>query len=128
MGLVMFCAIAFAVPDTGLRNTLIGGLTASVGAAVAFYFSTKSSEDARRDMMGVQKDMLDAATGTETVPNLKGLPKQEAVTKLGTTSLKLQVAPGSPEDGRIRDQDPTADSVVRKGSAVVVTLEPNPQS
>src|SRR5437016_14228215 len=38
LGLVMFCAFSFAVDDATLRSTLIGGLTASVGAAITFYF------------------------------------------------------------------------------------------
>ena len=34
-GLVLFCAVTFAVNDPNLRSTVFGGLTASVGAAVA---------------------------------------------------------------------------------------------
>jgi hypothetical protein len=50
-GLLLFCAVAFAIDDQSLRSTLIGGLVASASAAVAFYFSSKSSDQARSDML-----------------------------------------------------------------------------
>ena len=54
-GLVLFCAVTFAIPDANLRSTLFGGLTTSVGAAVAFYFSSKSSDQARKDILDALK-------------------------------------------------------------------------
>src|SRR6266516_3437160 len=48
-GLVLFGAVTFAINDPKLRSTVFGGLTASVGAAVAFYFSSKTSDQARQD-------------------------------------------------------------------------------
>ena len=42
MGLLVFCAAALYLPDTSTRSTMFGGLIASVGAAVAFYFSSKA--------------------------------------------------------------------------------------
>lgn len=50
MGLLGFCAAAFAINDTSLRSTLFGGLVTSVGAAVAFYFASKASDNARADV------------------------------------------------------------------------------
>lgn len=52
IGLLIFCGAAFLVDDTTLRSTLVGGLVASVGAAVAFYFSSKSADQARADILG----------------------------------------------------------------------------
>ncbi|GAA4474307.1 hypothetical protein GCM10023094_09680 [Rhodococcus olei] len=115
VGLVLFCAFTFAVDDTALRSTLIGALTASVGAAVAFYFSTKSSEQARQDL-------LNATVGTETVPNLDHKSHDDAKTALGMTSLKFELAPGSPTTGTVSSQQPPAGTVALKGSSVVVTL------
>jgi hypothetical protein len=51
MGLLVFCAAAFLVEETSLRSTLFGGLIASVSAAVAFYFSSKSADQARSDIL-----------------------------------------------------------------------------
>ena len=50
MGLLGFCAAAFAMDDTALRSTLFGGLVTSVGAAVAFYFASRASDAARADV------------------------------------------------------------------------------
>ena len=50
-GLLAFCAAAFWIDDPQLRNTLIGGLVASAGAATAFYFSSKGADQARTDIL-----------------------------------------------------------------------------
>ena len=121
-GLLLFCAVTFSVNDPDLQNTIFGGLTASVGAAVAFYFSSKSSDQARQDI-------LNAAFGTEAVPDLTGLTEDQATALLGKTSLRLEVSPDSSSaaDAKVASQQPPKDSVVRKGSSVVVTL-PAPAS
>jgi hypothetical protein len=118
-GLVLFCAVTFAINDPNLRSTVFGGLTASVGAAVAFYFSSKASDQAR-------KDILSATFGTETVPDLSKMTEADATTTLGKTSLKLQVSPDSSKDADavVTTQQPPKDSVVTKGSTLVVTLGP----
>jgi len=54
-GLVLFCAVTFAINDPNLRSTVFGGLTTSVGAAIAFYFSSKSSDQARQDILDALK-------------------------------------------------------------------------
>ena len=86
IGLVLFCGVALFLSDTNLRSVLIGGLAASTGTAVAFYFSSKASDQARQDI-------LNATFGTETVPDLKGCTRDEAMRRLGQTSLQLVVDP-----------------------------------
>jgi hypothetical protein len=115
LGLLTFCAFAFAINDTSLRSTLIGGLIASVGSAVAFYFSTKSADKARQDVVA-------AAAGTEPVPNLSGKTVQEASEALGRTSLRLAVRDGAVPAGHVSEQFPAASSDAPKGSAVQVTV------
>lgn len=51
IGLLAFCGMSFSIDDSSLRSTLFGGLIASVGAAVAFYFSSKSADQARSDIL-----------------------------------------------------------------------------
>ena len=63
-GLLILGAASFGIGDETVRSTLLGGIVASTGAVVAFYFSGKHAEQARQDMM-------DAAFGTVTVPNLR---------------------------------------------------------
>lgn len=118
-GLVLFCGATFAINDPNLRSTVFGGLTASVGAAVAFYFSSKASDQAR-------KDILSATFGTETVPDLNNKTEAGATAALGRTSLKLEVSGDSSKDANavVKTQLPPKDSVVMKGSSVVVTLGP----
>jgi hypothetical protein len=51
LGLLAFCAASFRIDDSTLRSTLFGGLITSVGAAIAFYFSSKSADQARTDIL-----------------------------------------------------------------------------
>jgi hypothetical protein len=51
IGVLALAVLSFAVDDTTLRSTLVGALTASAGGAVAYYFSTKASADARKDFI-----------------------------------------------------------------------------
>jgi hypothetical protein len=62
IGLLIFCAAAFLINDTSLRSTLFGGLVASVGAAVAFYFSSKTADQARTDILNAAVAMSQGAT------------------------------------------------------------------
>jgi hypothetical protein len=99
--LALFCAVTFAIDNSNLQNTIFGGLIASVGAAVAFYFSSKSSDQARADI-------LNATFGTETVPDLAGLAEDEATALLGKTSFKLEVRPEQFHGCERQGQQPAA--------------------
>lgn len=63
-GLLIFCATAFVVGDSALRSTLFGGLVASVGAAVAFYFSSKTADQARSDVLNAAVALSQGPAGT----------------------------------------------------------------
>jgi uncharacterized membrane protein len=52
IGLLIFCGATLLSSNTSLQSTLFGGLVASTGAAVAFYFSAKGTEQARADILG----------------------------------------------------------------------------
>jgi predicted membrane-bound spermidine synthase len=125
LGLLIFCAMTFAVTDTTLRSTVLGGLTASVGAVIAFYFSAKSGEQARKDLMEAHKDALNAAVGTETVPDLVAMTQAEAATTMSTMPLTLQVDPGKPPAGptsTITGHNPKPGSTVPKGAGITVSF------
>lgn len=116
IGLLLFCALTFAVADTTLRSTLIGGLTASVGSAIAYYFSSKSAEQARQDLM--------SAHAAEIVPDLRGMPEDKAAGTLGKTSLRLVIDPTGSKDPTaiVESQHPDGGTSAAKGSPVQVTL------
>lgn len=118
IGLIVFCAFAFAVNDSTLRSTLIGGLIASVGSAVAFYFSSKAADKARQDVANA------ATLGTDLVPSLIGKTQDEAAQILGKTSFSLVEDPGRPQDqgSKISTQNPAAYSNAPRGSSIVVTF------
>lgn len=60
MGLLVLCAAAFLINDTSARSTLFGGLITSAGAAVAYYFSTKTAEEARAAIVDAATTMAQA--------------------------------------------------------------------
>jgi hypothetical protein len=113
-GLLIFCAVALAINDPSLRSTLFGGLIASVGAAVAFYFSAKSSDQAR-------KDILTASLGTAEVPKLEGLTVAQAQAAISKTPLQLVVSTQNAQSSDVvTDQSPAPNTDVRNGSRVLV--------
>jgi hypothetical protein len=113
-GLLIFCAVAFAIDDPSLRSTLFGGLIASVGAAVAFYFSAKNADQAR-------KDILTAALGTAEVPELEGLTVAQAQAAIAKTPLQLVVSTQHAQTTDVVvDQNPAPNTDVRNGSRVLV--------
>jgi hypothetical protein len=115
-GLVLFCAVAFGIDDESLRSTLIGGLVASASAAVAFYFSSKTSDQARADI-------LSAALGSAEVPNLVGMTVAQVKAVMASTSLTLRIDPSTADDTLIvKSQSPAAQAAVRPGTVVSVTV------
>lgn len=112
-GLLVFCAAALSLGDSTLRSTLFGGLIASVGAAVAFYFSSKTAEQARQDIMSV-------AQTTTDVPSLNGLQVSDAQATMAKTPLQLVInGSGTPQDV-VENQSPVAGTSIRSGSTVTV--------
>jgi Putative Ig domain len=51
IGLMVFCAAALLGNNASLQSTLFGGLIASTGAAIAFYFSSQAAGQARADIL-----------------------------------------------------------------------------
>lgn len=138
VGLLLLTVLSFGIMDTSLRSALVGGITASVGAAIAFYFSAKSADAARQDVLTAatqaRSDILQATVGTDTVPNLVGMSLAEAKSALGTTTFKLNpslyqepdstrgsVVPG--KDDSVTKQDPPANSSAQVGTLVTVFFD-----
>lgn len=116
VGLLLFCAVAFGINDQSLRSTLIGGLVASASAAVAFYFSSKTADQARADI-------LSAALGSAEVPNLVGMTVAQAKAAMASTTLSLRIDPSTADDTLIvKSQSPAGNSAVRPGTVVSVTV------
>jgi beta-lactam-binding protein with PASTA domain len=115
LGLLVLSAATFAIDDATLRSTLIGGLTASAGGAIAYYFSSKSADQARQDLVA-------AAFGKEHVPDLTGKTVDQAKNILGGTTLRLS-QDNAPADSTapIMTQLPPADTDTVKGSTIKVT-------
>jgi hypothetical protein len=115
-GLLIFTAISFWISDTTLRSTLIGGLVANAGAAVAFYFASKSADQARRDILA-------ASLPSTVVPNLIGDKPAAVNEKLAATSLPVRPTPLNPHpDSQAVDQTPRPDQTTGPGSSVDVTF------
>jgi Putative Ig domain len=51
IGLLVFCAATLLGNNSSLQSILFGGLIASTGAAVAFYFSSQGADQARADIL-----------------------------------------------------------------------------
>lgn len=51
IGSMVFCAASLFGNNSSLQSTLFGGLIASTGAAIAFYFSSQQANQARADIL-----------------------------------------------------------------------------
>jgi hypothetical protein len=66
IGLLIFCGATLFGTDTSLQSTLFGGLIASTGAAVAFYFSSKGADQARSDILNAVTTLGQGGTKPST--------------------------------------------------------------
>ena len=121
-GLLIFAAVSFQLDDTALRSSLMGGVIASAGAAAAFYFASKASDQARQDI-------LNAALATVTVPSLTGKTSAEVNATLAGVPLYLMATPANADPAWIAEsQDPLANQQVPTGSRIAVTFAAPPQA
>jgi hypothetical protein len=115
-GLLIFTAVSFWISDTTLRSTLVGGLVANAGAAVAFYFASKSADQAR-------SDILAASLPSTVTPNLLGDKPAAVNAKLASTSLRVLATPPNPDpDSQAIDQSPKPNQTTGTGSSITVTF------
>lgn len=115
-GLLVFCAASFELDDTALRSSLLGGVIASAGAATAFYFASKSSDQARRDI-------LNASFPSTTTPNLLDRTRAEVNSALAGSPLYLDGSPATaPDDWFAVSQYPQANQPTPTGSRVQVVF------
>ncbi len=115
-GLLIFAAVSFQLDDTALRSSLLGGVIASAGAATAFYFASKSSDQARQDI-------LNASLPTVTAPSLIGKTKAEVNSALAGAPLYLDALPTTaPDTWSAVSQDPQPNQQTPTGSRVHVTF------
>jgi PASTA domain len=115
-GLLIFAAVSFQLDDTALRSSLLGGVIASAGAATAFYFASKSSDQARQDI-------LNASVPTVTAPSLIGKTKAEVNAALAGAPLYLDALPTTASDTWTAvSQYPQPNQQTPSGSRVNVTF------
>jgi hypothetical protein len=95
--------------DAQTRNLLVGGLVASSSAAVAFYFASRTAQEARQDL-------LSASLGAERVPHLIGSTPAQAQALVSRSSLALNVPNGL---NAIVQQSIPAGTLVSRGTVIV---------
>lgn len=111
-GLLIFSAVSFQLDNTTLQSSLLGGVIASAGAAAAFYFASKSADQARQDI-------LNASFPTTTTPSLLGQTRSGVNAALAGTPLYLEAAPTTAADDWIAvSQDPQPNQQTPTGSRV----------
>jgi hypothetical protein len=118
-GLLIFSAVSFQLDDTTLRSSLLGGVIASAGAAAAFYFASKSADQARQDI-------LNAAFPTTTAPTLVGKARSDVNAALAGSPLFLDASPTTADPDWIAvSQDPQPNQQTPTGSRVHIIFAGN---
>ena len=121
VGAVVLLAGA-ALGGTGMEqasNLLLGGVVASAASAVAFYFASRTVQNAQQNVLDAQKNIIDASGGTVIVPHLKGLTVKAAEANLKALGLRLKYE-GSDLDVQVRDQQPDAEVSVPRQTEITV--------
>ena len=119
VGTLLLVALgSLGVDDTNTRNLLLGGIVATSGAAVAFYFSSRNADTAREDLMN-------ATLGTQTVevPKFTDMKLGAATDLAAKRGLVLIVDPaaGTTDDWTITAQDVREGVRVQRSTQVGVT-------
>lgn len=123
VGAVVLLAGA-ALGGTGMEqasNLLLGGVVASAASAVAFYFASRTVQNAQQNVLDAQKNIIDASGGTVIVPHLKGLTVKAAEANLKALGLRLKYE-GSDLDVQVRDQQPDAEVSVPRQTEITVVV------
>ena len=116
-GLLLFAAVSFVIDETDLRNLLMGGVIASAGTATAFYFASKTSEQA-------QQNLLNAAFGTAatiTLPNLVDMKAGDGRKIIEALGLTFKTEPAEAVDEKIVTMTPAAGASVKPKDTVTAT-------
>jgi hypothetical protein len=118
-GLLLFAAGSFFIDDPTVRSLLMGGVVASAGTAVAFYFASKASEQ-------TQQNLLSAAFGNLVllkVPDVRGRTVADARRIIEALPLKFVTNSAAAGDqGTVTDTIPPADGVARPGDTVMAMV------
>ncbi len=117
-GLLLFATGSFFIANANLQSLLMGGVIASAGTAVAFYFSSKSSEQ-------TQQNLLHAALGSQIIlPDLTTGTVGDAQKIANALQLTLAISPtGAAAAAAVSSTSPPAGSMVRPGTTVAVTAQ-----
>jgi hypothetical protein len=126
IGLLIFCAAAFLINDSALRSTLFGGLVTSVGAAVAFYFSSKSADQARADVVNAMAQSAAkpvAFSQASPPPAKRGTPYLYRFVANGQPPPTYHVASGKLPAGLVLDPGGTLYGTPSAAGVATFTLE-----
>ncbi|MDT0452062.1 PASTA domain-containing protein [Streptomyces hesseae] len=118
--LALLTAVVHFDDSNDQRQMLMLGAVATLASAVvAFYFSARSADAAR-------KDILSAVAGQShvPVPDLTGMTVAAAKAKMSASNMSLDLPEGAPEDGVIAAQNPAAGQMVSPLQEVSITLAP----
>jgi hypothetical protein len=113
IGLLVFCAASLLGNDPPLQSTLFGGLIASTGAAIAFYFSSKGADQARADILNAAATMGQAATQPSGFSNITppngqaGTAYDYRIVANGLPAPQYSVVDGDLPPGLVLDSDGT---------------------
>lgn len=118
--LVLIAAAALGMEGVEqTSNLLVGGVVASAASAVAFYFAS-------RDAQSTQENIIKAAFGTETVPDLRSKTVQQAQAVISNAKLSLKlpdIAIGNP-GYHVKNQHPDPGTVVAQGTTIDIDVVP----
>lgn len=99
------------------QTLLLGAVATLASAVVAFYFSSRSAEAARKDLLSAVN------VGPKVpVPDLVGMTVAEAKSQMSASNVSLTLPQEAPEDAVIATQNPASGTEAPPGQTVTVSL------
>ncbi|MGX1541198.1 PASTA domain-containing protein [Streptomyces adustus] len=115
--LALLAAVVHFDDANAERQTLLLGAVATLASAVvAFYFSSRSAEAARKDLLSTM-----SGDSQVSVPDLVGMDVAAAKSKMSASNMSLTLPQEAPAEAVIVTQSPTPGEVVPPGRTVTVT-------
>lgn len=116
-GTLILAAASMFIDDTTMRSLLMGGLVASAGTSVAFYFASRDAEKTQENLLAAAMSEVPGR-----VPDVEGLVVSEARITLALRGYRPVTAASIQPTDTVKHSSPGPNSALAKGQQVTLTV------
>ena len=116
-GTLILAAASMFIDDTTMRSLLMGGLVASAGTSVAFYFASRDAEKTQENLLAAAMSEVPGR-----VPDVVGLVVSDARITLVLRGYKPVTGASVQPTDTVTQSSPGPNSALAKGQPVTLTV------